>query len=637
MIPMPKLEKLDLSMKLSRICTALVGLLIFCANARAAESSSNYEQLIAEARRLMKEEKLVEAEAKAKEAAAQDGKRYDAHAVGVLIALRRDDLKTARQELQQALELAPPEKRASLEVMQKQLTGVQTSPATFSGAAALPSPLSGDARRKLDVLELIIGDADNAKSVDERNELLGEFLEKSEAFLVDHPNETGLWLVRAIAAIELGRPKIGWQAGVRLKALDANSSDLQTRIVMAQLERRRWLVENESEIERVQAVADSIQRTMQAIRDATVVARRYIEELQAAANDPDIAKSVGLWKTFAALNRANLDRLQASLSSGDVSQLNLQDCALPPSAPDKYGNFCFYSRPGMHEAIWGTMYEEGDGVAKNEAEAVNWYRKSSALGYEYGQFALGQMYAEGRGVAKDEAEALNWYRKAAHQGNESAKKILIEKDPAAAAFEKAEVTKKEAAVEGARRSRQAVLDRLLNSWLGDWKIISTDRFRQDSETYRTEVKKGRWKGRLSIAQGNNSRILVTADFDFTTKSGSERIQVHGSIPDGSTPESWAPINREDLNVSLGISDYLALVRNSRSLTALTVAGNQRADEGSAGLYFTLTGVFSLKDLEGLKKTYHSMLLHDHSKGKILAILDERGNKTWAFLLEKSEY
>ena len=33
-------------------------------------------------------------------------------------------------------------------------------------------------------------------------------------------------------------------------------------------------------------------------------------------------------------------------------------------------------------------------------------------------------YAEGRGVAKDEAEAVKWWRKAADQGHEDAKKAL---------------------------------------------------------------------------------------------------------------------------------------------------------------------------------------------------------------------
>ena len=62
------------------------------------------------------------------------------------------------------------------------------------------------------------------------------------------------------------------------------------------------------------------------------------------------------------------------------------------------------------------MYANGLGVAKDEAEAVKWYRKAAEQGNAYGQNNLGKMYANGLGVAKDEAEAVKWFRKAAEQG-----------------------------------------------------------------------------------------------------------------------------------------------------------------------------------------------------------------------------
>ena len=40
------------------------------------------------------------------------------------------------------------------------------------------------------------------------------------------------------------------------------------------------------------------------------------------------------------------------------------------------------------------------------------------------QFYLGWMYMEGCGVAKDDSEAVKWYRKAAEQGDEDAKEAL---------------------------------------------------------------------------------------------------------------------------------------------------------------------------------------------------------------------
>ena len=72
----------------------------------------------------------------------------------------------------------------------------------------------------------------------------------------------------------------------------------------------------------------------------------------------------------------------------------------------------------------GVMYAKGNGVAKDEAEAVKWFRKAADQGDASAQNHLGEMYANGEGVAKDEAEAVKWYRKAADQGHASAQSNL---------------------------------------------------------------------------------------------------------------------------------------------------------------------------------------------------------------------
>ena len=72
----------------------------------------------------------------------------------------------------------------------------------------------------------------------------------------------------------------------------------------------------------------------------------------------------------------------------------------------------------------GAFYESGDGVPKDDAEAVKWYRKAADQGDADAQFNLGFMYAKGEGVAKDDAEAVKWYRKAAEQGNAITQSIL---------------------------------------------------------------------------------------------------------------------------------------------------------------------------------------------------------------------
>ena len=71
-------------------------------------------------------------------------------------------------------------------------------------------------------------------------------------------------------------------------------------------------------------------------------------------------------------------------------------------------------------------YAEGRGVAKDDAEAVRWYRKAAAQADANAQYNLGVMYSEGIGVAKDKAIAVSWYRKAAAQGFADAKKRLAE-------------------------------------------------------------------------------------------------------------------------------------------------------------------------------------------------------------------
>ena len=69
----------------------------------------------------------------------------------------------------------------------------------------------------------------------------------------------------------------------------------------------------------------------------------------------------------------------------------------------------------------GLCYAEGEGVTKDYAEAVRWWRKAAEQGDADAQYNLGWCYANGEGVTKDVAEAVRWYRKAAEQGLAKAK------------------------------------------------------------------------------------------------------------------------------------------------------------------------------------------------------------------------
>src|SRR5437762_135726 len=63
----------------------------------------------------------------------------------------------------------------------------------------------------------------------------------------------------------------------------------------------------------------------------------------------------------------------------------------------------------------GVCYANGQGVMKDEAEAVKWYRKAAEQNYVPAQFNLGVCYDNGQGVTKDEVEAVKWYRRAGEQ------------------------------------------------------------------------------------------------------------------------------------------------------------------------------------------------------------------------------
>ena len=63
----------------------------------------------------------------------------------------------------------------------------------------------------------------------------------------------------------------------------------------------------------------------------------------------------------------------------------------------------------------GRAYAHGEGVAKDLAEAVKWYRKAAEQNHPRAQHSLAFCYAVGDGVPKDSGEAAKWFRKAAEQ------------------------------------------------------------------------------------------------------------------------------------------------------------------------------------------------------------------------------
>jgi hypothetical protein len=59
------------------------------------------------------------------------------------------------------------------------------------------------------------------------------------------------------------------------------------------------------------------------------------------------------------------------------------------------------------------MYEKGNGIAQDYAEAVRWYRRAADQGDPAGQHNLGVMYRDGSGVLQDYVQAYMWFNLAA--------------------------------------------------------------------------------------------------------------------------------------------------------------------------------------------------------------------------------
>jgi TPR repeat protein len=63
----------------------------------------------------------------------------------------------------------------------------------------------------------------------------------------------------------------------------------------------------------------------------------------------------------------------------------------------------------------GTLSEEGVAMPKSEKKAFEWYQKAAKYGFPLAQQNLSECYETGKGVAKDPKESLKWIETAARQ------------------------------------------------------------------------------------------------------------------------------------------------------------------------------------------------------------------------------
>ena len=78
----------------------------------------------------------------------------------------------------------------------------------------------------------------------------------------------------------------------------------------------------------------------------------------------------------------------------------------------------------LAQSYLGRMYLNGQGVPKNDSQAVDWFRKAAKQGDPGAMSYLGQMHYKGLIVEQDYSQAADFLRKAAAQGDALAQYYL---------------------------------------------------------------------------------------------------------------------------------------------------------------------------------------------------------------------
>ncbi|MCS5566326.1 MAG: sel1 repeat family protein [Methylococcales bacterium] len=105
------------------------------------------------------------------------------------------------------------------------------------------------------------------------------------------------------------------------------------------------------------------------------------------------------------------------------SSVALANCYDKKASPDSNYQRCSQEAlkgDSIAQYYMAQMYRKGDGVAKDEKEALRWYRKAAAQKNRLAQYNLGWMYDTGEGVEANPEEAIDWYGEAAKQGDQYA-------------------------------------------------------------------------------------------------------------------------------------------------------------------------------------------------------------------------
>jgi len=264
-------------------------------------------------------------------------------------------------------------------------------------------------------------------------------------FLVLHPS----------AGNPLGLLKLNDIATMRLKARLVVLSACQTGLGKRRVPLAGEGVEGLARMF-MTAGSKSVLVSLWKIQDDHVAAlmEHFYRELATGAQDEAVAlfraktklrngafKEPSMWAPFilvgSSVEPAPEDRQHDAQRSGandrvvaPKNEMNLQDAKAAYERNDytvaftKFKTLAENKNPAAQYAV-GRMYENGNGVAEDEGEAVRWYRAAAGQGYAFAQDKLGGLYANGGdGLPQNTGEALRWFGLAVAQGCASAQRNL---------------------------------------------------------------------------------------------------------------------------------------------------------------------------------------------------------------------
>lgn len=93
---------------------------------------------------------------------------------------------------------------------------------------------------------------------------------------------------------------------------------------------------------------------------------------------------------------------------------------------DAYARYLKLAKAGNRQGMLnlGNMHAAGQGVARDQAQALLWYQRAAEAGDATGMFEVARAYEQGLGSKANQAVAMDWYRRSAEADNSAAQWLL---------------------------------------------------------------------------------------------------------------------------------------------------------------------------------------------------------------------